>query len=144
MTVLVQVSLPLHRLDELLNILGTARTPAFSGDKVAAVLPLDAILATIAVGVAHIAAVVGPEGVVVAVVGASLGAGDIPLCKLDKSRARGSEGARDGRDGEKEDGREGMHFVCFQVITQCCCCRPQLMGNLSPPFIPYRLGFYIH
>lgn len=93
-----------------MNILCTARIPAFSGDEVATVLPLDAILATITVGVAHIAAVISPERVVVAVVGASLGAGDIPLCKLDKSRgvARGSEGARDGEEREQEEeGREG-------------------------------------
>lgn len=97
-----------------MNVLGTAGIPALSGDKVAAVLPLDAILAAVAVVVAHIAAVVGPEGVVVAVVGASLRAGDCALRKLDKSGvvAGGSEG-RDGRES-KDEKRECNHFVCFK------------------------------
>lgn len=105
-----------------MNILGTAGIPALSGDKVAAVLPLDAILAAVAVAVAHIAAVIGPEGVVIAVVGASLGAGDRALRKLDKSGvvAGRSEG-RDGREGEDEK-RECNHFACLQR----CHCKLQL------------------
>lgn len=98
-----------------MNILGTARIPAFSSDKVATVLPLNTVLTTVAVGITHIAAVIGPKGVVVAVVGASLGVCDCALCKLDKIGVvtGGREDARDGGEG-KEKGREGNHFACFQ------------------------------
>ena len=64
-------------------ILSTAGVPSLSGDEVVAVSPLHTVLATVAIGVFDITTAVGPEGVVVAVVGARLGAGDGAFGELD-------------------------------------------------------------
>lgn len=86
-----------------------ARAPALSTGEVIAVLPVDAVLATRAVGVADHATAGGPEGVEVAIVVAGLRRGDLTL--VDARRGRG-DGARRREETESES-RERDHDDLF-------------------------------
>lgn len=90
---------------------GASRTgvPALAGDEVADVLPVHRVRAAVAVVVVDIAAAVGPEGVVEAVVeaGAAGGAG----AHVELGELGGVEGDGEGTGGAEEEGLDGDHCV---------------------------------
>lgn len=93
------------------HAVGVARVPSLATDKVAAVLPVDRVGATVAVLIVDGAAVVGPEGVVVAVVIA--GGGGCPSPGLEGFKDLGGvegDGSGAGSQGGCEEGLEGDHF----------------------------------
>ena len=94
--------------------------PSLATDKVAAVLPVDTVVAVVAVPVVDGAAVVGPEGVVVAAVPASAAGGapagheelrHILATGVSLGELGGVEGEGEGAGGAEEESLEGDH-VC--------------------------------
>ena len=83
--------------------------PALATDKVANVLPVHRVGTAVAVVVVDVAAAVGPEGVVEAVVGAGAGGGTGASAEL--SGLSGVEGDGKGTGGAEEEGLDGDHFV---------------------------------
>jgi hypothetical protein len=88
--------------------------PALTTNKVAARLPVDAVLALGTVGVGSLGTVVGPPGVVAAVVHASGGGssttgGELSGGAGSQIGGRGGEGAGGSHSGG-DDGGEGDHF----------------------------------
>lgn len=98
---------------KLLPLPGASGGPSLATDPVALVAgPLHAVLASSSVGVADGARAIGPEGVVVAVAGASLaGRQRLPLDELARLGGGSREDASDG--GQSEEQRaEGDHGGC--------------------------------
>lgn len=88
---------------------GASSAPALARGEITAILPGDAVLAIGTVGVVDGTTTVGPERVIVAVVGTSLAGGDrLALVPL----AGNSEGAHDGGRSQEKLG-EGDHDECF-------------------------------
>jgi hypothetical protein len=114
-------------LARLQNSPASAWVPALATDKVASVLPGDAVATSLTVGVGGVSSTVGPPGVEVAVVGSlSAGSGTL-LDLLDQSRVVGvtlvkeverrGDDAGDGRQGE-EEGLDGNHGESWKRV--CC------------------------
>ena len=98
--------------------------PSLSTDPVTVAGPSGAVLAAGLVGVLDAASTVGPEGEVVAVVGASsrVGVGlTLEEAALAGEFAGEGEDARDGRGGGEEDGRESNHFDDLVLRLQRKC-----------------------
>ena len=79
--------------------------PALAGSEVTAVRPGDTVLSSSTIGIVNGTTAVGPEGVVIAVVGSSLAGSDrLALVPV----ARNSEGTNYGRARQEQLG-EGHH-----------------------------------
>jgi len=89
--------------------------PSLATDKVTAVLPVDTVVAVVAVPVVDGAAVVGPERVVEAVVGAGAAGGAGAGSQLAQLSA--VEGEGEGAGGAEKDGLEGNHCCGWSVGT---------------------------
>jgi hypothetical protein len=92
--------------------------PALATDKVAAGLPVDAVLALGTVGVGSLGTVVGPPGVVAAVVHAGGGGSSTTGGELSGragSKVGGGGGERTGGSNSRgDDGGERNHFEVIE------------------------------
>ena len=105
-----------HGEDSIL--LAAPGVPALSTDKVASVLPVDAIRTARAVVVGHLPASIGPIGIEVPVVSALAGLDGLALVEVQHFAPTAGEGerARGGRESDQE-GSEGDHDGGYRQDT---------------------------
>ena len=96
----------------LLHLLSLSGIPSLSAGEITTALvgPVDTELTGSPVAVTHGACTIGPEGIIIAVVGARLGGGNgLARGEVDRLVARKGQGADDSRQGNCHGG-EGDHL----------------------------------